>query len=399
MSESSGTALREELLAMLAEDAHNTQRLSDRLESLEHESGVGPHAALLMILTRKRFVEDEAQLHWRAIVERKKEMSKTLARDVGVRVAAIDYFVNVNRQLVRPTLIDFELLEQSAQNATLDAMTGLASERTFRSSVSNELRRSRRYELQASVALFDLDDFASLNDRLGPLVADRVIREVAILLRNKVRDIDLAARGRSDELLLLLPETDRNGALLVAERCRSAIEAFFAQGSTSRSATNLTVSGGVAAYPADAQTPEGLLTCAAQGLYQAKAAGKNLVELYQPERRRYLRFDLEPGLFEVEVLASGAAASRALINVSREGLLFGSPEAIEVGERIELRSLAGAEDRQVLRGSVVRLEELPATEVATEIADRYEIGIVFDMDGALSRQTLLAFLERARAGR
>jgi len=387
--------LREELLAILAEDAHNTKRLCDRLDSLAREIGVGAHAVLLMILTRKSFPDDEAQLHWNAIVERQKEMSQALSREIGVRVAALDYFVNVNRQLVQPVLIDFELLESSSQNVTLDPLTGLASEGTFRTAVSNELRRSRRYTLDAAVVLFDLDEFAVLNDRLGALVADRILREAAILLGNKVRDIDLVARCRSDELVLLLPETDRNGALLVADRCREAVEGFFANESASRPATNLTISGGVAAYPVDAHTPEQLLVCAAQALYQAKAAGKNLIELHQPERRRYLRFDLEPGLFEVEILASGTAEPRGLLNVSREGLLFASPEAIDVGERIELRLLAGDADRPVLRGSVVRLEELPESDAPG--SDRFDIGVVFDMQGAPSRQALLSFLERARA--
>ena len=395
MSAGQSETLREELLAILAEDAHNTKRLCDRLDSLERETGVGAHAALLMILTRKSFPDDEAQLHWNVIVERQKEMSAALSREVGVRVAALDYFVNVNRQLVQPALIDFELLESSGQNARLDPLTGLASESTFRTAVSNELRRSRRYSLDASVVLFDLDDFAALNDHVGTLIADRILREAAILLGNKVRDIDLVARCRSDELVLLLPETDRNGALLVADRCRAAIEEFFANDFASRPATNLTVSGGVAAYPGDAQTPEDLLVCAAQALYQAKAAGKNLIELHQKERRRYLRFDLEPGLFEVEILASGAADPRALLNVSREGLLFASPEAIDVGERIELRLLAANADPAVLRGSVVRLEELPERDVL--LPDRFDIGVVFDRQVAPSRQALLAFLERARA--
>lgn len=389
--------LREELLAILAEDAHNTKRLCDRLDSLEGEVGIGAHAALLMILTRKSFPDDEARSHWNAIVKRQNEMSQALSREIGVRVAVLDYFVNVNRQLVQPVLIDFELLESSCQNATLDPLTGLASERTFRTAVSNELRRSRRYELNAAVVLFDLDEFAALNDRLGPLVADRILREASILLGNKVRDIDLVARCRSDELVLLLSETDRNGALLVADRCRAAIEQFFASDSASRPATNLTVSGGVAAYPEDARTPEQLLVCAAQALYQAKAAGKNLIELHQPERRRYLRFDLEPGLFEVEVLAPGAGEPRALLNVSREGLLFASPEAIDVGERIELRLRAGDTNPPVLRGSVVRLEELP--ELDGPALDRFDIGVVFDMEDAPSRQALLSFLERARASK
>jgi diguanylate cyclase (GGDEF)-like protein len=395
MSTGHSETLREEMLAILAEDAHNTQRLCDRLDSLERETGVGAHAALLMILTRKSFPDDEAQLHWNVIVERQKEMSESLSRDVGVRVAALDYFVNVNRKLVQPTLIDFELLESSSQNATLDPLTGLASERTFRTAVSNELRRSRRYSLGAAVVLFDLDDFAALNDQLGTLIADRILREAAILLSNKVRDIDLVARYRSDELVLLLPETDRNGALLVADRCRAAIEGFFANDFASRAATNLTVSGGIAAYPVDAQTPEDLLVCAAQALYQAKAAGKNLIELHQEERRRYLRFDLEPGLFEVEVLVSGASDPRKLLNLSREGLLFASPEAIDVGERIELRLLAADVDPTLLRGTVARLEELP--ESTGPSPDRFDIGVVFDSDVAPSRQALLAFLERARA--
>ena len=250
----SGTP-REEMLALLAEDPHNTKRLCERLDSIERETGVGAHAALLMILTRKNFPDDEAQLHWSLIVERQKEMSEALSRDVGVRVAALDYFVNVNRQLVQPALIDFELLESPGLNATLDPLTGLASERTFRTAVSNELRRSRRYTLDAAVVLFDLDEFAALNDQLGTLIADRILREAAILLSNKVRDIDLVARCRSDELVLLLPETDRNGALLVGERCRAAIEEFFANEFASRPATNLTISGGVAAYPGTRRLP------------------------------------------------------------------------------------------------------------------------------------------------
>jgi diguanylate cyclase (GGDEF)-like protein len=388
--------LRDELLTILAEDAQNAERLCKRLDSLKRETGIGVHAALLLILTRKRFPDTEAELHWAAIVERRREMSEALAREVGVRVAVMDYFVNVNRQLAQPTLIELELLE-AQPTSTLDPVTGLVAERTFRTALANELRRSRRYELAASVVLFDLDDFGGINDRLGPLVADRVLREAAILLSNNVRDIDLAARCPSDELVLLLPETDRNGALLVADRCRRAIEDFFGANAPQRQAVGLTVSGGIASYPGDAQAPEDLLACAARALYQAKAAGKNVIELNQPERRRYLRFDLDPGLFEVEILPSSGAAPGELINLSREGLLFRSPEAIDVAERIELRLVSGGPDPLVLRGTVVRLEQL--SEADAPPADRYDVGVVFDRQGIGSRREMLAFLERARARR
>ena len=83
------------------------------------------------------------------------------------------------------------------------------------------------------------------------------------------------------------------------------------------------------------------------------------------------------------------------MNVSREGLLFASPEAIDVGERIELRLLADEANSMVLRGSVVRLEELPETDRL--LPDRFDIGVVFDAEEAATRHALLAFLEQARA--
>ena len=106
------------------------------------------------------------------------------------------------------------------------------------------------------------------------LVGDRLLREVAILLNNNVRDIDVAARLGEDEMALLLPETDRNAALSVAERFRQEMEEFFATRESGGKPVNLTVSAGVACYPDDAATPEALLERAAQALYQAKAMGR-----------------------------------------------------------------------------------------------------------------------------
>ena len=69
--------------------------------------------------------------------------------------------------------------------------------------------------------------------------------------------------------------------------------------------------------------------------------GKNAVQLFHPERRRYLRFELEPGRFEVEVLAPPNHAPGRLCNLSRNGILFASPEALQVGEEIEIRVADG----------------------------------------------------------
>jgi len=205
----------------------------------------------------------------------------------------------------------------------------------------------------------------------------------------------------------LLPETDRNGALLVAERYRGGLQRFFASREVAGNSVSLTVSGGVASYPDDATTGERLLELAAQALYQAKASGRNAVHPYRPERRRYLRFELEPGLFEIEVLAPPQHPATAMRNLSRNGILFVSPERLEIGEPIEIRLAQehGSTAASVrLRGTVVRLEELPLPVEAEAdeelpVADRYEIGVALDLDWGASDENLLGFLERVQTRR
>lgn len=400
--------LREQLLQVLTEDAHNTERLLGRLDTITRESGIGAHAALLLILTHLAFDEHEARRHWESILVHHRRMSEALGRDPGIRVAVLDYFVNVNRRLTQPTLIDLEMLEAAGLEEGRDRLTGLSTNRAFHSVLQTELRRARRYRQNAGLVLFDLDGFADVNASFGELVGDRLLREAAILLSNKIRDIDVAARPGEDELALLLPETDRNGALLVAERYRGELEAFFSSRESAGLPVRLTISAGVACYPEDAKTPEGLLESAARALYHAKATGKNTVQLFHPERRRYLRFELEPGRFEVEVLSPPDRAAGRLRNLSRNGILFVSPEPLHVGEEIEIRLADSRDDDTAralrIRGRVVRLEELPEAETATAAeadgeeaaSDRFEIGVAFDLSWGEGVDDLLDFLERAR---
>jgi len=394
-------ALREQLLAALAEDAHNAQRLLARLDSISRESGVEAHAALLLILTRLGFEEQEARQLWSIILEHRARMAEALGRDVGVRVAVLDYFVNVNRKLVQPTLIDLTMLDLEGGDAGRDRLTGIASERAFRTMLQSELRRARRYEQKVAVVVLDLDEFAAANARAGELVGDRLLREAALLLSNNVRDIDLAARLGEDEFALLLPETDRNGGLLVAERARREIERFFAARELDGRPVGLTVSCGVASYPEDASTSERLLEAAAQALYLAKAAGRNAAVTYRPERRRYLRFELEPGRFEIEVLAPPDLLPASARDLSRNGILFSSPERLEIGEPIEIRLADEAQTSLRLRGTVVRLEELapPLEPEAGEAGDRYEVGVALEVDSTSSQDTLLALLEQVQVRR
>lgn len=393
--------LRGELLEALREDAHNTERLLRRLDALTSESGVSAHAALLLILTRLAFDELEARRHWDAIVRHREETTSALGRDVGLRVAVLDYFVNVNRRLKQPTLIDLELLDEAGRATGVDPLTGLADERAFRGAVQAELRRAKRYGQDVAVVLFDLDDFRVVRERIGPLVADRLLREVAIILSNAIRDSDMASRPGEDEFALLLPLTDRSGAALVADRCRAGIESHFASRDSGGRPANMRASAGVAAYPSDAHTPDDLLARAAQALYEAKASGKNAVRMHTGERRRFFRFDLTPSLCEVEVVGGRAMPQASAANLGPGGVLLESPEPIEVGETVVLRLHGESAGTLRMQGRVVRLEEVPVRSKELEGAapTPYEIGIAFLAAEGDAERSILEFLERVRTHR
>jgi diguanylate cyclase (GGDEF)-like protein len=385
--------LKEQLFQLLAEDTRNTERLLARLDGISKESGVEAHAALILILTQLAFDETEARAHWERIVAHRHALSLALGRDAGLRVAVLDYFMNVNRHLVSPTLIDVAM-EVAPTRIDADPLTGLAGDRGFRVALQGELRRARRYGHAVGIAIFDLDRFGEVNARVDRLVADRLLREAAMLLGNKIRDIDLAARPGEDELAVLLPQTDRNGAFLVADRFRREVETHFRKREAGGRPADLTVSGGVAAYPEDGLDAEALVAGAAQALYQAKGSGKNAVLVHSPERRRFLRFDLETRRCEIEVLTPGDAGEGRVCNLSRNGLLFASPEPIEVGEDVEIRLESGGRGGALrvlrIRGRVVRLEEAPSGA-----SERFDVGVAFDLDAGRGEQDLLEFLEQA----
>jgi len=182
-----------ELLALLDEDTHNEERILNRLSQIRAETGIQVHAALLLILTRLLMEEEEARALWNAILQHRINLITRVGREIGLRVAAFDYLLNINRKLTRPRIIELEVLEEAEKSSALDPLTGLYNHRYFRSALQKELRRSRRYELDLALLYMDLDSFREINERHGDLVGDILLTEVATLIKNKIRDIDVAA--------------------------------------------------------------------------------------------------------------------------------------------------------------------------------------------------------------
>jgi len=171
------------------------------------------------------------------------------------------------------------LHETVERQAVTDELTGLANRRRFQETLLDEVERSKRFGQQVGLMMLDIDDFKGVNDTYGHQQGDLVLREVAKVLRATAREIDEPARYGGEELAVVLPSTDLDGAFNFAERVRTSIEALELpipgrEGKLLR----VTASFGVAAVPVSAGDDRGLVAAADGALYQAKRGGKNRTE-------------------------------------------------------------------------------------------------------------------------
>ena len=336
------------------------------LEEFERKKGQGDplYSSLLYLLTHLDFTERQAARTWKKLLVHRDELKQSIGRDPGLRVAILDYFVNVSRELKNPKVIELAIYERTERSAVTDGLTGLYNHAFFLQALRQEVLRSKRHGLRAALLLLDLDNFKAVNDERGHVEGDRVLMRAAAVVREGVREIDVAARYGGEEFAVLLPDTSRLGAFVVAERIRRRIEDRFARG---RSV--VTVSGGIAVFPDDAGTPADLIVQADAGLYGAKAAGKNRILLPQGERRRFRR-QISPQGVTVGTRAGRAPAR--VKNVSEGGLLVSLREAVPLGSAVSLTIERTGGTPVGLRGEVVRVERVPG-----EIEPAFDVGVRF----------------------
>jgi diguanylate cyclase (GGDEF)-like protein len=145
-----------------------------------------------------------------------------------------------------------------------DPLTGVSNRRALDETLESMFAMMHRYEHPFSVVLLDIDRFKQMNQEQGHLYGDRMLKSVARLLDDSVRDTDLVARHGGEEFVIVMPQTMLDGATIFAERLRRRVEQQLP----------LTVSGGVS-VAVDGDNPQTLLARADAALYSAKAAGRN----------------------------------------------------------------------------------------------------------------------------
>jgi diguanylate cyclase (GGDEF)-like protein len=167
--------------------------------------------------------------------------------------------------------------DEGTRLASIDPLTGLFNRRYFDSRLEAELQRARRHGEPLTLLMVDIDNFKAINDELGHVVGDRLLRCVSDRLRRGVRIFDVCARYGGDEFAILMPSSNVETAVLVAERIRTSVRGHCAYGTA-----GVTVSIGIA--HSDGREPE-LLSSADRALLEAKALGKNAIKVQAPKER------------------------------------------------------------------------------------------------------------------
>lgn len=166
--------------------------------------------------------------------------------------------------------------------ATKDGMTKLYIYRHFYTLLENEMRRCNRYNRNMSLIMMDIDNFKKINDTYGHLIGDLILKRLAAVLQETVRKIDIPARYGGEEFVVILPETDKENACVIAERIRKNIAQIVVKVNETQELSP-TVSMGVAQFSTDGKEPKDLINSADTALYFSKHNGKNCVSTFEQD--------------------------------------------------------------------------------------------------------------------
>lgn len=177
--------------------------------------------------------------------------------------------------------IEREHRDKMTYLAIMDGLTEVYNHRYFQEALKNYINEAKIKNYPVSLALIDIDCFKSYNDLYGHQAGDRILKEIAFILKTNIRESDILARYGGEEFAIIMPKTDEKQALEIAERLRNIIDKYRFQGEENLPNSNLTISIGVSCYPDKAKSLNDLINSTDDALYRAKFFNKNRVETYR----------------------------------------------------------------------------------------------------------------------
>ncbi len=174
-------------------------------------------------------------------------------------------------------LMKAQAFKEQMERAITDGLTQVYNHRYFQESLERDIRRAKRYKHPVSMIMCDIDFFKNYNDLFGHPAGDKALKKVADILKTETRETDMIARYGGEEFAVILPETSKHDAMRVARKINTAVEAADVIGEETLPNSKFTISCGVATFPDDSSSKQGLIDQADRALYKAKEGGRNTV--------------------------------------------------------------------------------------------------------------------------
>jgi diguanylate cyclase (GGDEF)-like protein len=268
------------IIDVVAGDAPTTSEIQYIIDKIVKEKRGTFYSDILQSLTSERFPEPDAKRFWQEILAHKYGISEKLGRNVGIRVASLDYLENVKKLIQVPKIIGEDEFRETIKLAATDSLTGVLNRRAFMKRFNDEMGFARRENYRFSMFMIDLDNFKEFNDSRGHAAGDLILQEFTVILRNELRKNDIIGRYGGDEFTVILPGTPKEDARKIAEKVRGNIE-------REMRTVNITTSIGIAEFPTDSDYLDGLISTADEAMYRAKEYGRNRVMSFKEVVFRY----------------------------------------------------------------------------------------------------------------
>jgi len=334
MANDSNTRLLKEINNLLIRYSRESESFVNEINRLVSKYGDDIYPQLIFITAHLEFTQRIAKKHYQHVLLHWKTMCKYQKRNIDFRVALLDYFIDVNKRIKNPKIIEIRVFQKTQEETFIDELTQLYNYRYFMKALEAEILRANRYNAPLSLLICDVDDFKYYNDINGHLSGNKALKKLAKIIKKSVRDVDIPSRYGGEEFAVILPETNKEGGYVISERMRKNTERSTFIKNGMQPLKKFSISGGVATLNVDAVTAKELITKADQALYRAKSRGKNQTALYEDERRGTERIDTS--FFGRLRLSTDVGDVIEVRNISEYGLRFRYPNALAIGTILKL---------------------------------------------------------------
>ncbi|NDD27047.1 MAG: GGDEF domain-containing protein [Proteobacteria bacterium] len=261
----------------LAGDTSPTGDEAQEMERLIETDTELLYAECLRLLVGRRSVPEFAEQEWKALLEHRRELEEKLERPMSLQAAAIDFFCEARPTTPEVIMVPIQVYQDLHQEARIDPTTGLFAPSTFSWALDHEVRRARRYRRHLVMLLLEIDDLEQISTRRGQEYADFVLREVASLINENIRNTDTPARVDATCFAVLLHECKLTDGRILAERLRATLEKrSFSLNETDEGA-HVTATIAVVGYPDHGDGGDRLMTKARALVAQSRDSGRNRV--------------------------------------------------------------------------------------------------------------------------